>query len=72
MSTNAAVRTAWADDVFANINDGVNSYGYEINRTNQSATDLELGYYNQQVDFFEYVVSSVKTPFLMLTQTAPD
>lgn len=65
MSTNAAVRTAWADDVFANINAGVNSYGYEINRTNQSATDLELGYYNQQVDFFEYVVSSVKTPFLM-------
>jgi hypothetical protein len=65
MSTNAAVRTAWADNVFKNINAGVNSYGYEINRTNQSATDLELGYYNQRVDFWEYLVTSIKTPFLM-------
>lgn len=65
MSSNAQVRTAWADDVFDNINSGLNSYDYEINRQTQSGSDLELGYYNQVIDFWEYTVNSIKTPFLM-------
>lgn len=65
MSTNAAVRTAWADKVFANINLGENSYGYSLNRTNQSGTDIELGYYQKNIDFWEYVVKSSKIPMLM-------
>jgi len=65
VTSNAVIRTAWADNVFININNGENSYGYELNRTNQSATDLELGYYKQQIDFWEYFVVSTKQPRLM-------
>jgi len=65
MSSNADIRTAWSENVFENIAQGENSYGYAINRTNQSASDIELGYYNRQIDFWEYVVTSIKTPLLM-------
>lgn len=65
MSSNALVRTAWTDNVFSNINAGENSYAYNLNRTNQSANDIELGYYNKNIDFWEYVVTSTKTPLLM-------
>lgn len=44
MSTNALVRTAWAENVFANINSGANSYSRVIEPKSQ--TEVALGMHN--------------------------
>lgn len=65
MSNNATIRLVWENKIFKNINNGENSYAYQLNRTNQSGTDLDLGYYQREIDFWEYFVTSTKTQKLM-------
>ena len=65
MSTNAAVRTAWADEVFANINNGNNSYDYELNQDSQS--DLSKFMYGKRIDAWSYTVLSREIPAAIIT-----
>ncbi len=63
MSSNADVRDAWATALEEITT--ANSYGYELRRTNQSGTDLALGYISQNISFIEYIVTSTKRPYMM-------
>lgn len=60
MSTNALVRTAWADNVFANLNAGKNSYQRLLAPTSQD--EIALGYDEEtkRIYFWEYIVSSLQ------------
>lgn len=56
MSTNAAVRTAWADNVFASINSGENAFDYDI--VGDSQAELSKLNYGQRIDAWSYTVTS--------------
>lgn len=58
MSTNALVRTAWAENVFANINAGANSYDRAIEPTSQSEINLGYDANTKRVYVWFYVVTS--------------
>lgn len=60
MTTNTAVRTAWQTNVFNHINNGGNSYSYEI--IPDSEANIVKGYYANRIDFWVYVVTSTEYP----------
>ena len=67
MSTNALVRTAWQENVFANIDQGLTSYSRKIELTSQEEIELVYTDDTKKILYWTYVVNSTWKYYYMGT-----